>query len=165
MSQRLNRRILDARTIRFVRDHQQRLFLETPWGREGPVRVKRPFPLTDPTGYVVVSDEAGNFVGLIKEYRRLDPDSLAILEEALDESYFLPRITKIDRIDDQYRVMIWHVQTDRGPRRFEVVSRRRDIRWLSDHHVVIQDVDGNRYEIPDLDQLDRKSRDLIEMEV
>lgn len=165
MNGRLNRRMLDPRQVRFVRTEDQRLYLETDSGREGPVKVNNPFPLTDPTGYVVVSDTSGEFVGLIKDFLKLDPDSLALVQEGLEESYFLPRITKIDRIDDRYRVMTWYVQTDRGPRRFEVTSRRRDIRWLSDNHVVIQDVDGNRYEIADLSQLDKTSRDLLEMEV
>lgn len=162
---KLNRRMLDPRRIRFVRTPDQRLYLETESGREGPVKVQSPFPLTDPTGYVVVSDTSGGFIGLIKDFHKLDPDSLALVQEGLEESYFLPKITKIDQIEDQFRVMIWHVQTDRGPRRFEVTSRRRDIRWLSDQHVVIQDADGNRYEITDLSQLDKHSRDLLEMEV
>lgn len=165
MSGPLNQRMLDPRKIRFVRTADQDLYLETDSGREGPVKVNNPFPLTDPTGYVVVSDTSGAFVGLIKDYLKLDPDSLTLVQEGLEESYFLPRITKIDHIDDQFRVMIWQVQTDRGPRRFEVTSRRRDIRWLSDNHVIVQDVDGNRYEIADLSQLDKTSRDLLEMEV
>lgn len=161
----LNQRMLDPRRVRFVRTADRHIFLETESGREGPVKVSRPFPLTDPTGYVVVSDTSGAFVGLLKDYLKLDSGSLSVVQEGLEESYFLPRITKIDHIDDQFRVMIWNVQTDRGPRRFEVASRRRDIRWLSDNHVVIQDVDGNRYEIVNLSELDKGSRDLLEMEV
>ena len=165
MNGQLNQRMLDPRHVRFVQTSDRHLYLETESGHEGPVKVTRPFPLTDPTGYVVVSDTSGAFVGLLKGYLELDPDSLALVQEGLEESYFLPRITKIDNIDDQFRVMIWQVQTDRGPRRFEVTSRPRDIRWLSDNHVVIQDVDGNRYEIVNLSELDKGSRDLLEMEV
>lgn len=157
--------MLDPTHIRFLKTPDQKLHIKNGGGREGPVTVKRAFPLTHPNEYIIVSDESGEFVGMIKDYKGLDPKSLQLVEEGLEESYFLPRITKIESIDDQFRVMIWTVQTDRGPRRFEVTSRRRDIRWLNDNHVVIQDVDGNRYEIDNLQELDAQSRDMLEMEV
>lgn len=161
----MERRKISPQKVRFIRDADQKLYMESAEGREGPLTVKWAFPLTRPEKYVVVSSERGAFVGLIKNYKKLDPDSLAVVEEGLEESYFLPRITRIHEIEDRFRIMIWTVETDRGPRRFEVRSRRRDIRWLSDRHVVIQDVDGNRYEIEDLNALDAHSRDLLEMEV
>ena len=161
----LQRRKIDPQQVRFYRGADQKIYMESAGGTEGPLTVKWAFPLTRPDKYVVVSDEKGAFVGLIKNYKKLDPASLAVVQEGLEESYFLPRITRIREIEDRFRIMIWTVDTDRGPRRFEVRSRRRDIRWLSDRHVVIQDVDGNRYEIEDIGALDAKSRDLLEMEV
>lgn len=161
----MERRKIHPQEVRFFRGADQKLYMESPKGTEGPLTVKWAFPLTRPDKYVVVSDEKGAFVGLLKNYRKLAPDSLAVVKEGLEESYFLPRITRIREIEDRFRIMVWTVDTDRGPRRFEVRSRRRDIRWLSDRHVVIQDVDGNRYEIEDLNALDAKSRDLLEMEV
>lgn len=158
-------RVLDTESVRFTLGSDQRLYMHTDRGKEGPVRVKWAFPLTAPDSYVVVSNERREFVGLLKELKHLDADSLNLLKEELEASYFLPRITKIVSIDDQSRMMVWNVETDRGPRTFEVRSRQRDIRWLSDDHVIITDVDGNRYEIADLKQLDAASRDLLEMEV
>ena len=162
----VERRVLFPRDVKFTRGPDQRLYMHTDRGTEGPVNVHWPFPLTDPDGYVIVSHaHTRAFLALLRDYKRLDPDSLRVVQEALEESYFLPRITKIVKIDDDFHVMVWQVETDRGPRTFEVRSRQRDIRWLSDHHVVITDVDGNRYEIEDLRRLDPESRELLEMEV
>src|ERR1051326_4018125 len=49
----------------------------------------------------------------------------------------------------------------RGPRVFEVRSRE-DLRWLHPGHLIVRDVDGNRYEIKRFDDLDSTSRLKIE---
>lgn len=161
----MERRILGPREVTFERGPDQKLYFVTERGREGPVKVRWAFPLTNPDGYVVISDEENALVALLKDYKRLDSDSLAVVRDALEEDYFLPRITKIENIEDEFQVMTWTVQTDRGPRHFQVGSRARDIRWLNDHHVVITDVDGNRYEIADLSAMDPESQEKLEMEV
>lgn len=161
----MERRVLSPRDVKFTRGPDQHLYFETESGREGPVKVRWAFPLTNPDGYVVLSTLENEFVALLKNYKRLDPDSLKVVEEDLEEDYFLPRITKIERIDDDFHIMVWTVQTDRGPRQFEVKSRKSDIRWLSDNHLVVTDVDGNRYEIVDLASMDPDSQEKLEMEV
>lgn len=161
----MEQRIIQPENTTFSIGSDQKLYMKTDRGKEGPVQVNWAFPLTDPADFVIVSNENREFVGLLKNYQRLEPKSLAILKEQLEESYFLPRITKIEKIDDRFRMMTWTVQTDKGPRTFEVRSRQRDIRWLNDHHVIITDIAGNRYEILDMNQLDADSRDLLEMEV
>ncbi len=150
--------------VRFWRDSWQQLFLENGSGPEGPIKVKRAFPLTEPDRFIVITDIEGEFIGMLDTCRGLDPDSFRVLEEELEHEYFLPQITKINSIKDEYRVMNWSVETDRGPRTFEVTNRRQDIRWLSDDHVVIQDADGNKYEIKELSQLDSDSQQLLEVE-
>ena len=56
----------------------------------------------------------------------------------------------------------WQVETDRGPRTFEIRSSRRDMRVLSAGRILIRDADGNLYEVPDYRQLDPQSRALVE---
>jgi len=161
----VEKRVLRPQDVTFTRGVDQKLYMHTANGKEGPVRVNWAFPLTNPHDFVIVSNEKRGFVGLLRNYKRLPPDSLTILEEELAENYFLPRITKIEDIEEQFGILAWKVQTDKGPRRFEVESRSRDIRWLNDQHVVITDVDGNRYEILDMKSMDAHSRELLEMEV
>lgn len=161
----MERRVLRPRDVKFTRGADQHLYIETENGREGPVKVRWAFPLTNPDKYVVISNLDNEFVALLKNYKRLDPESFQVVQEDLEEDYFLPRITKIERIDDEFHIMVWTVETDRGPRQFEVRSRKSDIRWLSDNHLVVTDVDGNRYEIVDLASMDPESQEKLEMEV
>ncbi len=156
---------LDPKNIHFEKNDRDQLVMKNSEGEKKTVKVKSPFPLTSPYKYIVIQDEEGEFIGLVKGMKFLDPKSRAIIDEELDYSYFLPKITKIESIIMEYEIMVWKVQTNRGPKTFEVRSTRRDIRWLNDNHIVIQDADANRYEIPDLDKLDIHSRSKLEMEV
>lgn len=73
-------------------------------------------------------------------------------------------ITKIVAIDEEYGVTRWKVETDRGPRTFDVATRH-DVRPVGPNRYLIRDVDGNRYEIPNTAQLDAASRALLDFEV
>ncbi len=55
----------------------------------------------------------------------------------------------------------WEVETDRGQREFVVQNVAENARWLSENRLLLIDVDGNRFEIPRLDQLDKKSSSLV----
>ncbi|MCK9222574.1 MAG: DUF1854 domain-containing protein [Limnochordia bacterium] len=131
----------------------------------GPVIVKRPFPLKGPLELVTVASADGQFIGLIHDYRRLDEQSAALIKEALDQRHYMPQILRIVSIGEEGGVWVWNTVTNRGKRRFIVQSRRRDVTWVADNHIVVRDADGNKYEIRDLHKLDDKSKDKIEMEV
>jgi hypothetical protein len=158
-------KIFTPQSIRFWKDSWQNVYMDAADETLGPLTVKRAFPLTAPQDIIVLEESDGRFLGIIKEYGKMDSESVRILEMALEAEFFLPQILKIYDIKDQLGLLTWWVETDRGPRQFEVRNRRRDIRWFSDTHVVIQDADGNKYEIADLSRLDMASRQKVEMEV
>lgn len=160
-----NPKVFASEYTKFWQDSQQNLYMGTENGVLGPVRVKRAFPLTAPQDVVAIEDSEGRFLGIIMHYGQMDSDSIQVLEARLEQEYFLPEILKIYEIKDQLSLLTWRVETNRGFREFEVRNRRADIRWFSDTHVVIQDADGNKYEIPDLSRLDAASRQKVEMEV
>ena len=86
------------------------------------------------------------------------------VEAELERSYFTAAIVRVEAIEVEYHVPTWTVATNRGPRRFELRSSRRDLRVLG-WRVLIRDADGNRYEIPDLRRLDEASRALVDQHV
>lgn len=88
-----------------------------------------------------------------------------MLAAELERNYFTPRIVQVNAIEVNYHVPKWDVQTDRGPRIFEIRSTRRDILILSGGRILIRDADGNRYEIPDYHRLDPVSQALIETQI
>ena len=63
---------------------------------------------------------------------------------------------------NEFGTSYWEVDTNRGPREFVVQNVAENAQWLGDHRLLIIDVDGNRFEIPRLDALDKKSLAFVE---
>jgi hypothetical protein len=125
------------------------------------VRPMRAFPLSEPEHYVVLLDGDGNEVELIPDLAALPQEPRELLLHELEKSYFLPELVRVMEITDDFGIQRWEVETDRGPRVFEVRSRE-DLRWIHPGHLLVRDVDGNRYEVKRFDDLDTHSRLKIE---
>jgi len=135
------------------------LILKTKQGKVyDDIVVKRPFPYSRPF-FIILYTRDGKEIGVIKDYRALDPRSFKILDEELERIYFIPRILRIKSIVPKtYGVFEWHVRTDKGDIVF--VTKGKSIRFLGDK-VIIKDEDGIAYLIEDLKKLDRRSIDLL----
>jgi len=128
-------------------------------------RLVEAFPVMRRRRFIVLYDRDGREIGLLRDLKELDAESAEAVRNALDRSYFLSRIKSIERIEDRYGVLTWHVTTNRGPRTFELRSRSESVWWLGASHILIKDNDGNRYEIRDLNKLDPRSRLLAELHI
>ncbi len=154
---------LDPDKARFFVDAFEDLNLELAGDQTySRVRVKRAFPLTRDDCFIVVQDRKGKEIGSLARLDALDRDSRQAVEDELERAYFTPRIQRIAKVTVANRVPRWEVETDRGPRAFEIYSSRRDVRLLGDGRILVQDADGNRYEIPDYRRLDPASQALVE---
>ena len=129
------------------------------------LRVSLMFPITDRYSYVQFLDADENEIGILKDLNELDNESRSILMSEIEKTYFIPAITKILSIEAEFRADVWKVETDKGFRTFEVVGKRRNIRYVTSDHVIIKDIDGNRYEIPSVNKLDKTSKKLLQREV
>jgi len=69
----------------------------------------------------------------------------------------------IQDIKEEFGIVTWDVQTDRGPRRYIVRGLRDNVHEQSDFRLMVTDVDGNRFEIPDYTVLDARSRAKLEL--
>jgi hypothetical protein len=121
------------------------------------VTVERAFPLNAPNQFIIVKDNQKDEIGIIENVLRLPKATRNVLGDALDQTYYLPRITKIHKVETNFHIPKWTVDTDRGPRVFEIPSSRRDVRVIGGGRVLMRDADGNRYEIPDYRKLDAES--------
>ena len=154
---------LDPDKARFFVDAFEDLNLELVGDQTYPrVRVKRAFPLTRDDCFIIVQDREGKEIGSLARLDALDQASRQAVEEELERAYFTPRIQRIAKVTVANRVPRWEVETDRGPRAFEIYSSRRDVRLLGDGRILVQDADGNRYEIPDYRLLEPASQALVE---
>jgi hypothetical protein len=128
------------------------------------VRVYQMFPLTRPQELITICDKEENELGVIANVAELEDASRVVLDEELQMNYFIPKIERILQIKEEFGVIRWQVDTDKGPRFFEVQSRH-DIRSLGGGRFIVRDMDGNRYDIRNIAELDAESRSLLELEV
>jgi hypothetical protein len=155
--------LLDPKRVRLYIDKFEDLALELEGGEiHKPVKPLRAFPVTDGDSFIVLRDAENKEIGTIQNLSRLDAESQRALSEMLERLYFTARITRINGVEEAFHIPTWDVETDRGPRVFEMGSMRRDIRPLAGGRVLIRDADGNRYEIPDYRKLDPISRSFTE---
>ncbi len=120
-------------------------------------------PISDPERYISIRVGATateqREIGLIRKLDALAPGQRRLLKEALGRRYFIHIISKIHSLREEFGYLYWDVETDKGRRQFPTA------RWDQSKCVhagngchIITDVDGNRYEIPNLDALDLDSR-------
>lgn len=129
-------------------------------GRETPVSVHRCFPWSEPLRFISLQDDGGREVALIQHPAELDGTSHDALVQALTEASFVFRITRLVHVEDEIEIRDWQVETGQGPRRFQ--TRRDD--WpqeLPGGGLLIRDVAGDLYHIPDPARLDARSRRLL----
>ncbi len=118
------------------------------------VQVYRCFPLTDPERYISVRDASNNEIGLIRDLADLDPESQRVVREALHRRYLVPVIRRVLSVRERIGLLQWEVETDRGYRRFLTRSGAEGVEQPQPQQVVLTDLDGNRYHIPDITALD-----------
>lgn len=126
------------------------------------VAIYRAFPFTFGDRYLSVRDKDDNELGIIRSLAEFDRKTQALLREELERRYFVPVITRIERIKEEFGYVYWDVETDRGPRRFTVRGIQQSVLSVGPDRLLIIDVDGNRFEIPKLSALDQKSIRLLE---
>lgn len=138
-------------------------------GKEYPrVQLHRSFPHSDSRKYVSVRDfdpdkSINDEIGLIQDIAEFDEKTAALLEKFLEVRYFAPRITKLLNIKDEFGYTFWDVNTDQGDCRFVVRKDSRSIMHSPGGEVLVVDVDGDRFVVPDLEALSDKEMKLIEL--
>lgn len=121
-------------------------------------RVKRLFPLSRPDEQFVLQDAAGKEIARIPSLAGLDAVSRAIVDSELDRRYFTPCIERILRLENQRGMWKFEVQTSRGYAEFFVRNWRDSSHEMKAGRWQITSVDGQRYEIADVDELDNRSQ-------
>lgn len=137
----------------------------TPDGKRdyGRVLLHRAFPFDHPDGLVSVLQEDGFEIGVIRSIADFDDKTAAVLRDVLDKTYFIPEITRIYSTKDRFGFVYFKCATDKGDVDFVLRNPFGSIIRLGEHNIYLIDVDGNRYHIPDVSKLDRKSYRKIEL--
>lgn len=126
-------------------------------------RFMRARPLADPDLYISIrgADTNGKEFGLLRDWRRLDQESRLLVQQELDQRYLHTRIERILSLKDYGGLQSCELETDRGPREVTFRDVRDNVVYSGASRILLSDAEGNRYDIPDVTALDRRSRALL----
>lgn len=155
----LSRRNEDVMKIRLIRckdgikavvgDHVQSV-----------ARVARAFPRSNPDHFVGLLGEDGHEICLVEDPVTLDSKSREVLNAALKEAYFIPRIREILSVTPRGTGGEWTVVAEDGEHGFRTQDREA-LDGSEPPSITITDQSGRRYLIEDYWALDRESRNTI----
>jgi len=126
------------------------------------VVLRRIMPIDQPFNYISVADQENKEIGIIKAVEDLSASQREIVEQELDSRYYSPVVLEIPSVKDKlgYVYMEMRLQNKQGKeynKSCAVKDVSRNIRMLSSNSVIIFDVDGNRYVVPNLGALNKQS--------
>ena len=112
--------------------------------------------------WISVVTHDGREAGILLDVRDLTPDSRACAREYLRRRYMVPEILRIVACRDRFDLVEWTVEIDRGCITFLARQLREHVKRPLPSRLVLVDVEGNRYDVPDLEALDSESRRPLE---
>lgn len=133
------------------------------------VVVLRAFPITNPDEFLSVREPdsrkmgRGKEIGMIRYMSDFDEATAKLFLEELDRRYFTPQLTKILAVKDKFGYLYWDAETSAGHVTFILTNPFSNIRVLEDDRIIINDIDGNVFEIIEPKKLDPTSYRKIEM--
>lgn len=127
---------------------------------EGVVPIRN-FPITAPHENLSLVDPEGKECVWIERLDALPLEMRNLIEEELRGREFVPVIRQIESVSTFSTPSRWRVDTDRGPSEL-VLKSEEDIRRLVNGALLISDDQGIQFMIPDIAQLDRRSRRTLE---
>ena len=130
---------------------------------EGRAHLCRQFPFELEWEFISVMNDEQAEVGIIKAVSLFEGKGEELLRTELSRRYYAPVIDKIISVKERYGFSYWRVHTAEGNVSFTLHDTYRSIIRATGRRIVLMDVNGNRFEIPDVDSLDRKSYKKIEL--
>ena len=149
-------------TFSLHRDSHGRLNLTTADGvvHEGVLPV-RAFPISAPNeGLSLVSGD-GHELAWVDRLDNLPADQRTLVCEDLAVREFAPTIERILEVSTYATPSTWSVHTDRGATTF-VLKSEDDIRRLGGGRLLIASGQGMQFSVPQVTELDRHSRKILE---
>ncbi len=135
----------------------------------GRVAVLRMFPFEYEEEYLCIRKE--NYerrdkeyeIGIIRTLSVFNQEQQKIIRSELEKRYFVPDILKVLEVKEEFGHTMWKTETTAGEREFTVTDMSSNVINLGKNRVMIIDVYGNRYYIPDITKTDDKALKILEI--
>ncbi len=125
------------------------------------VSVLRALPLSEPGRFFSVRDAENKEVGMIVDPSGLSEENRRLVDEDLSRRYLVPVVKRILTARERFGTVDWEIDTDRGQCKLTTRNLRENVQRPAPGRIILSDVDGNRYDIRDLDELDLHSQQLL----
>ena len=130
--------------------------------KEERVFLYRQFPFEIQWEFISVMDSDKQEIGILRSIEQFDQETKALLVKELVRRYYTPVIERIFSVKERYGFSYWKVKTPDGEMNFTLQDTFRSMIRAGENRLLLLDVNGNRFEIPDVTALDRKSYKKIE---
>jgi ATP-binding cassette subfamily B protein len=156
-------RWLQPQHMRIWRDERQNLHLEIAGERDySGVFALRCMPVRHPERYIslrwVVEDDREQEIGLINDLAQWPAEAQRLVREALMRRYLLHTILRVLAVREEHHYLMFSVVTDHGPREFTMRWAGETALEYGERGKVLQDVEENRYLVPDVAALPTADR-------
>ena len=161
-------RLLDVKELKFTRKDSGYLYLEYRGNIYEEVSLTRLQPFYCLDAYISVSfrnnEEEWIEIGVIRDLGEMNAEQRQLCAEYLNFRYYIPYITKIYSIkDNRMGYLFVDAETTAGRKKIAVNDWWSNFRINSGGILTVTDSDGNKYQIPDLNKIDKKSYRKLEL--
>ena len=128
------------------------------------VFLHRAFPHELLWEYISVTGDDSKEIGLIYNIEDFFGRDKELLVREIERKYYSPVIKEIHGLKERYGFSYWRVSTEDGRElSFTMQDTFRNIIRIGEDRAMLIDVDGNRYTLKSITELDRKSYRKIEL--
>lgn len=129
-------------------------------GEERPVSARRLFPWSREGEHISLRVPENEEFAVLCGEEGVSGSSRHALDHALTQAGFVFEVTRVLAVKEEIEIRVWRVRTRQGIRAFQT----RVDEWpreLPGNGILIRDVAGDLYQVPDTKALDAKSRELL----
>lgn len=128
----------------------------------GRIKLIRTYPYTLTDEYICVHNLDDKEIGIIRDLNDLDENSSLNAKKELENRYYCPTVTSIKSVKERMGHFYFQTIVDGKEKNFTVRDITRNMRFATDDTLLIFDMDGNRYVIPEFEKTEPKSKRLLE---
>lgn len=162
-------RYLTNKDIKFYETKGGLLGAELDGEDVGRVDILRLFPLHQSEKYLSVRRQAEGHrdrnteLGIIEDLSVFSEEEKKLVTDELTKRYFVPEIIKVKNAKEEFGHTYWETETTAGERNFTTFDMSSSLVRISENSVLLIDVDGSRYLIPDLRRADDKAMKMLDI--
>jgi hypothetical protein len=126
------------------------------------ISLHRALPVSSPGTFICILDAEGKEIGIIRSLEGFGAEQTGLVNREIAMRYFTPTVERITSSKEKMGYVYFDLVTSAGKKSIAIKDVTKSIRQLDEKRLLILDVDGNRFMIPNLPELDRGSMKHIE---